>query len=39
MLRDTVSVALVAVIVVAGVALLSRNQWFRTGVAAWFVAP
>lgn len=39
MWRDTVSLVLVGVIAVALVALVSRNNWFRTGVAAWFAAP
>lgn len=39
MLRDTVSLALVGVIVLAAVALVSRNGWFRGAVATWFVAP
>lgn len=37
--RDGVSLALVAVIGLALVALVSRNGWFRTGVATWLVAP
>lgn len=39
MWRDGVSLVLVAVIVLALVALVSRNGWFRTGVAAWLVSP
>ena len=39
MFRDAVSLVLLAVIAVAVVALVSRNGWFRTGVATWLAAP
>lgn len=39
MWRDTVSLVLVGVILVALAALVSRNGWFRSGVAAWLVSP